>query len=79
MGLISEGSQLVRVGDKVKTRKKLLGKVRDSDHFVHILEDEVCTVLEVTMSSLIVEYDADSKVVYHGNPHHFLTEFELLE
>lgn len=77
--LISEGSQLVRVGDKVKTRKKLLGKVRDSDHFVHILEDEVCTVLEATMSSLIVEYDADSKVVYHGNPHHFLTEFELLE
>lgn len=79
MDLISQGCPLVRVGDKVKARKNLLGKRRDSDHFVTILEDEVCTVLEVTMSSLIVESDADSEVVYHGNPHHLLTEFELLE
>ena len=79
MDLISQGCPLVRVGDKVKTRKNLLGKKRDSDLFVTILEDEVCTVLEATMSSLTVESDADSEVVYHGNPHYFLMEFELLE
>lgn len=83
MSLISEGSILVRPGDKVKTRRKLIGKTRDTDTFVAIPKDQVCTVLEATMSSLIVEsdteWDAGSQVVYHGNPHHFLVQFELLE